>query len=112
MAGCVCARKCGSGDLPVTSRAAGTRPLPVSLQAGFHDGLFLGHESGMQGPEWAGQAPLSLACQHIWSLCPAPGETELGHSWGRSVSGAVWRKEGLLRLGGTPASNNANTTLV
>ena len=35
----------------MTSRAAGTRPLPVSLQAGFHDGLFLGHESGVQSLE-------------------------------------------------------------
>ena len=91
MAGGVCAQKCGSGGLLVTS---------LFLQAGFHDGLFPGHESGVQGLEWARQAPLSLGCQHIQSFCLAPWGEGAWPQLGSLCQQGCGEKEALLKAGG------------
>ena len=43
--------------------------------------------------------PFVLAANIFGALARPPGETELGHSWGHSVSRAVGRKEALLKAG-------------
>lgn len=52
--------------------------------------------------DWSGPArPLChLAANIFGAFAWPPGEMELGHSWGRSVSRAVGRKEALLKAGG------------
>lgn len=97
--------KGGSGNLLEIARASGvadigggvrpgeSRGWPISLQAEFHACLFSGRESGVWGLEWACQTPSPLGCQSVCSLCQPPGETELCHSWTRSVCRAVGRKE-------------------
>lgn len=94
--------KVGSGNLLEISRASGVAEAGggggscgrlISLQAEFHACPFSGCESGVLGLEWACQTPSPLGCQSVRSLCQSPGETELCHSWTRSVCRAVGRKE-------------------
>lgn len=86
----MCPEVCSSGGLLVTS---------LFLQAGFHDGLFL--DMSQECRDWSGPASvLVLGCQHIRSFCLAPWEVNLATTGGSSVSGAVGRKEALLKAGG------------
>ena len=110
--GCVCLEVWlwgSSGNL----QGCGNTAPPCSSRQDFMMASFL--DTSQVCRDWSGTArPLChLAANVFGAFAQPPGETELGHSWGRSLSAGLWgERKSFLRLGGTPASNNANITLV